>query len=366
MKTILLLSTADNPHTIKWATGLSKYYKIIIFSLKKPEKDTIYRAYSNIRIYSLDVDNEIINNRNNILSKIIYFKAIPLIKTLIEKYKPEIVHAHYATSYGLLAILSGVDELYLSLWGSDVYLFPKKSILHRFLFKFILRKSKYIFSTSEIMKVEALKYCDTDINVIPFGIDVNKFFNNNFFNESNQLTIGTIKGLEKVYGIDILIKAFKIILDRKKEQYNLKLLIVGGGSEEINLKKLVSSLELDNFIKFTGKIDYERIVEYHNQIDIFVALSLSESFGVAVIEASSCEKPVVVSNADGLKEVVENDVTGLIVKKNNPEHAAEAILKLVHNNELRKKLGNAGRDLVLKKYDWSMNLKEMIKYYEKN
>jgi len=228
-----------------------------------------------------------------------------------------------------------------------------------------LRKSKYVFSTSEVMKIEALKYYIKDIYVIPFGIDVSKFYNTNISNSSNQLTIGTIKGLEKVYGIDTLIRAFKIVLDTQKDQYNLKLLIVGGGSEENKLKNLVSNLELSSFVDFTGKIDYENIVEYHNKIDIFVALSLSESFGVAVIEASACSRPVVVSDADGLREVVKNDVTGFIVKKNDPELAAKAILNLINNPDLRKQFGIAGRDLVLKKYDGYVNLQDMLKYYEK-
>ncbi len=68
------------------------------------------------------------------------------------------------------------------------------------------------------------------------------------------------------------------------------------------LKTLVKELELENDVIFTGFIVPEEIPKYHNMIDIYSALSIvdSESFGVAVLEASACEKPVVVSNVTDL------------------------------------------------------------------
>ena len=131
-------------------------------------------------------------------------------------------------------------------------------------------------------------------------------------------------------------------------------------------KTLVKELELENDVIFTGFIVPEEIPKYHNMIDIYSALSIvdSESFGVSVLEASACEKPVVVSNVSGFTEVVENGVTGYIVERKNIEQAAGVIIKLIENKKLRDELGIAGRKHVGQFFNWEDNVGEMIKIYK--
>ena len=74
---------------------------------------------------------------------------------------------------------------------------------------------------------------------------------------------------------------------------------------------------------FPGYIKHDVVQDYHNMIDIFCAVSLSESFGVAVLESSACGKPVIVSNVGGLPEVVDNAKTGFIVESKNIDQLAE-------------------------------------------
>jgi L-malate glycosyltransferase len=105
-------------------------------------------------------------------------------------------------------------------------------------------------------------------------------------------------------------------------------------------------------------------VRHLDELDIFVALSREESFGVAIIEAQSCGLPVVVSNAPGPKEIVKQEVSGFIVDKEDPEAAAQAISMLIRNESLRIEMGNSGRDIVLEKYDWKMNVCQMIEAYQ--
>lgn len=100
-----------------------------------------------------------------------------------------------------------------------------------------------------------------------------------------------------------------------------------------------------------------------NRMDVFCAPSLSESFGVAVIEASACETPVVVSNVGGLPEVVIDEVTGFIVEPKHVEQLAEKILILVNDQSLRKQMGAAGRKFVLENYAWEKNVDTMESIY---
>ena len=102
-----------------------------------------------------------------------------------------------------------------------------------------------------------------------------------------------------------------------------------------------------------------------NTFSVSVVISVAESFGVAVVEAEACGIPVVVSNVGGLPEVVENGITGFIVPPRNPEDTALAIEKLILDKNLRNNMSKAGREFILKNYEWNKNAKIMEDLYKK-
>jgi len=95
-----------------------------------------------------------------------------------------------------------------------------------------------------------------------------------------------------------------------------------------------------------------------------VAASRRESFGVAVVEASACGVPVVVTDVDGLSEVVEQDRTGFIVPREDVGSLASAIRSLILSASLRTRLGQGGRASVQRRYDWDASVTRMIECYE--
>lgn len=364
---LLLLSDAYSIHTIKWAKSLSKKgIEIAIFSLNCNENEVNpYQQNNNIKVYYCIDKNA--KKRSSGFAKISYLKALPCLKQVIKEFKPDIVHAHYASSYGLLGALSGFHPFILSVWGSDVFDFPNISFLHKAVIKYNLAKADKILSTSKVMAIETNKYTDKEIVVTPFGIDLDKFkpLKVNSLFDKNDIVIGTVKTLEEKYGIEYLIKAFAIVKDKHK-YLPLKLLIVGAGSLSTALKKLTYDLGIEKDTVFTGKIAHELVPVYDNMLSVSVSVSVSnsESFGVAVIEASACGKPVVVSDVGGLPEVVKDGITGIVVPPRNPQKTAEAIEKLVLDVKLRKKMGEAGRKRVDKLYDWNKNVEQMIEIYK--
>jgi glycosyltransferase involved in cell wall biosynthesis len=213
------------------------------------------------------------------------------------------------------------------------------------------------------MKAEVLHYVNKEVTVTPFGVDVNEFSPQQVESlfPADVKVIGTIKTLELNYGIDVLIKAFVLV----KKQYSgkLKLMICGDGTKEKELKQLAAETDYHDDILFTGRIKQQDVPRYHNMIDIFVNVSLQESFGVAVVEAMACEKPVVVTSVGGLKEVVEENISGVFVPPSDVEKTASAIISLLNDPEKAKRMGKAGRENVLRRYDWKKNLDLIEKSY---
>lgn len=363
---VLLLSDAYSIHTIKWAKSLNKCnIEVGIFSLNIIENDNSYENEKNISVFYYADNN--IKSRKSSFSKLSYLRSIPYLKKVVEDFKPDIVHAHYASSYGLLGALLDFHPYIVSVWGSDVFDFPNITFLHKLALKYNLSKADRILSTSNVMAIETKKYTNKDVEVTPFGIDLEKFkpLEVDSVFSKDDIVIGTIKTLEEKYGIEYLIRAFAIVKQRHQE-LPLKLLIVGDGSLRNKLEELAINLGIAEDAIFTGKIKHDLVPKYANMLSVSVSVSVSnsESFGVAIIEASACGIPVVVSNVGGLPEVVEDKVTGYVVPARNPEATADAIEKLILDDELKARMGKAGRERVKQLYDWNKNVKQMISIYK--
>lgn len=365
MRRILFLSDVNSSHTRKWVTALAgKGFHVGIFSLHAPRTDW-YADNERIELCNAN-DHATVNAAASSIGKSGYIKLLPQLKKAVRSFAPDIMHAHYATSYGMLGALSGFHPLIISVWGSDVYEFPRKSFLHRIILRHNLRKADLVFSTSNAMAAETSRYTKNTIEVTPFGVDTEEFrpMNVEAAFDAGDIVVGTIKALEDVYAIDVLMRAFAIVKS-KNPNLPLRLLIVGDGSKREELTALADELKIANVTRFAGRVQPDVLAQYHNRISVFAALSRAESFGVAVVEAMACERPVVVSDAPGLAEVVENEKTGIIVKIDDTDAAAHALDKLVNDDQLRARLGHEGRRRVTELYDWNKNIAHAISIYNR-
>lgn len=351
--TIIILSDGDSSHTQKWVKGLvEKKVDVVLFTVNKCN-DSLFYSLLNVPVFE--------GNTSKKKTKIhAFICAYFSLRRMLKVYKPDIVHAHYASSYGLLAAITKKTVLFLSLWGSDVFQFPRKSTLHKVIFKYVLSKSDFLFSTSNIMKKEANLYTNKEIKVIPFGIDTSVFKNTEEVKDHSKFIIGTVKTLAPIYGIDKLIYACH---SAKQTYPEIELHIYGSGFLEEELKALVYKLEANTYIYFHGKIANSEVPNALSKFDLFCNLSDTESFGVAVLEASSCEIPVLVTDVSGLQEVVENGVTGYLVKDVQSEINAVMLDFISSIKQGDKKYGEEGRRFVQKHYEWDICLQKMINEY---
>lgn len=351
---VLLLSAASCIHTTRWANGLTRAGLEVHLATLHP--------------LTHELDARVMVHQLPFGSPVGYFLAFVAVKKLVKALSPDIINTHYATGYGLLARLAGCSPDLLSVWGSDVYDFPVKSPLHRWLLKGNLRAASAIASTSHCMARETAKtWAHDHVFITPFGVDEAVFKPMPKPAElENKIVIGTVKTLKAKYGVDILIQAFTLAWQQSGKPENLLLEITGEGPDREKLEALAVQLGIGERVTFHGAVSHEAVPQMLNRLDIYVALSRldSESFGVAILEASACELPVVVSDADGPAEVVNDGVTGNIVPKESPEKAALAISSLINDPAKRLKMGKAGREHVLKHYTWNQSLALMLKAYK--
>lgn len=364
---ILLLSDSHSEHTEKWALSLAKSgVQVGLFSFNKAS----YRWYSAIPNIELLFEPDEIISGTGIGEKLGYFKYLPVLKAKIKAFKPDILHAHYATSYGLIAALSGFKPFVVSVWGSDVFDFPRENFVYKRILKYVLNKASFICSTSICMKDETLLYTNKHIDVIPFGIDIDKFNRRDDqlpLRDPAKVVMGNIKPLEAKYGIGILIRAFDTVV-KKYPDKDLFLYLIGEGSAKEHYKKLAKQLGIEQQVIFTGRIAHSQIADYHRKIDIFVSLSVldSESFGVSLVEAMSSKSCIVASSVAGFNEVMGgNNECGYLVAKNSAKEAAEAISALMERPEEALVKADKARRRAVALYNWQDNVKQMIEVYNR-
>ena len=355
---ILIFADASNPHTEKW---LRFYYDR---KIDVEIATLIESGFPNIPVHLLrSVSYQKRKNNREYNRLKVFWEVYPQLKGIVNKVQPDIVHAHYASSFGLYASITGFHPFILSVWGSDITDFPNRSLFNRFLIRHILSKADFICSSSEYLSEATKKYTSREPYLIYFGVDTKQFKPlAEFKKDQDKFIFGTVKALDKHYGINYLIEAASLI---NQQIPNWELWIGGEGTEKDHLKNLVKQLNIDDKVRFLGYIPHFKVPEVLDQLDVFIVPSLEESFGVAAAEASACQLPVIASAIGGLPEIIVESETGYLVKPGSAVAIAEKLIHLYRNPNLRMEMGKAGRENVKAKFEWQINADKMINIYEK-
>nr|MBN2278432.1 glycosyltransferase family 4 protein [candidate division Zixibacteria bacterium] len=344
---IVILGYADSVHLKRWANGLKQRgFDITVISLGGHEIKGIRTIIFRPRW-----------SRN-----LSYFLYLGRVRQIIRQIRPDLIHAHYAAGFGFWGAASGKRPFLLSVWGSDITSFPSNFFTRR-LTGYVLKSADYITATGVFLHDKTLEFCPdvkSKMAIIPFGVELKPIINHDRTDKKIKLIY--IKSHEKIYGPDLLLKSLPAVLQTGMD---INLTIAGSGHLTAKLKKLTADLNLANRVDFVGFVDNNELHRLLSEHDIMVMPSLSESFGVAALEAGAAGKPTVATAIGGIPEVVIDGETGILVPTNDIERLGRAIIKLASDADLRNKMGMAGRAFVEKNYDWERSLDLMTDLYEK-
>lgn len=342
---ICFLYSVDNAHIQKWCKYFSQRgHEVHLISMFPGKCE-----YAKVHVLKTRVESKHASD----LRKLDYLMHGRELIKLINEIDPDIVHAHYISSYGSMCAFSGIKPFWLSVWGSDVYTFPQKSFLHKSLVKFALAKAAYLLSTSNAMAEETAKYTKKSIAITPFGVDMELFTPaKRTRGTDGRFIIGTVKGLEAKYGIDNILRSAAMIRDIRPD-IPLEVRIAGDGTQEEELKKLAKSLGLAETVSWLGRIPQEQAAMEWANMDVAVVPSVSESFGVSAVEAEACAVPIIISDIPGLMEATDPGNSSIVVQQNSSEQIAEKVIWLYDNPTKAREIGLRGRTFVLEKYEFN-------------
>ncbi len=354
---ICYLAMALSIHVQRWAKYFSERgHEIHIITFEQPDVEP-----NGINIHIVKMNKKYLYA--SFLYKILQFRKI------INDIKPDIVHAHYVTKYGIIGALSGFHPFVVSAWGSDIWIDAKG--WKRIPAKFVLKKADCVHCEAENMigKLAELGADSHKIHRIYWGTDTHKY---NPEQKSTQireeLGIGespliiSSKPLEPIYNIESLIKSIPQVL--RIVPY-AKFVISGKGSREAELRQLTKSLDVSNNVLFTGFIPPEEFPKYLASADIYVCTSLSDGgLAVSTKEAMASGLPVIVTDFGDNGKWIENGKNGFVIPMKDPASLADRIVYLIQHKDIRIKFGDAGRKLVKEKFEYNDELEKMENIYK--
>ncbi|WP_048184414.1 glycosyltransferase family 4 protein [Methanoculleus sediminis] len=248
---------------------------------------------------------------------------------------PDLIHAHFIWPNGFVgAILKkeyGIPFV-VTAHGYDIYDLPFRDAEWKRRIEAILNAADVIITVSNSNR-ECMKRLDvtTPVNVVPNGFRHDLFYPvrtetcrkalNLPINRKILLSVGN---LVEVKGYTHLIDAISEVV---RERTDVLCLIVGRGELKHRLEKKVSSLGLEQYVRFIGGKPHGEIPLWMNASDLFVLPSLRESFGIVQVEAMACGKPVVATKNGGSEEIVIPGKTGLLCDAADPRGLAESIVR---------------------------------------
>lgn len=349
---IIFIGAATSNHTIRWVNALAKRNHDVLLLSRKDQRDDKHRVSPDVKIHYLKYGGGIG-----------YYLNVCEVKRIVNDFRPDVVNAHYATGYGTLARLAKCPHLIISVWGSDVYDFPWIKKSNRKLVCKNLNYADAIASTSYAMAEETRRVLDNPnkkITVTPFGVDLNLFYPREKKPLEEKKIIGIVKYLEPIYDIPLLINAFEII---RKQRLDVELHIYGDGKLKDELVESCNKKGILESVHFMGTIPNFEVPNALRTMDVFVNCSKQESFGVAIVEAMACKIPVVATDCEGYKEIIDNNDLGIIIKKRDPELLAKSILYLLDNPSASTKMTENALKKVKQQYDWEKNVSTMEQLY---
>lgn len=292
-----------------------------------------------------------------------YLKKILTIKNLINKIKPDVINAHYLTSYGFLAALIGKRPLVVSTWGSDILVTPKRNIIYKKLTEFVIKKCDLITSDSQFMSEEIINLGgdENDILTAPMGIDSENFNSIGRVND-NRNTFLSMRTLCKNSNIEYILKAFKNVT---KEKPYAKLVITNSGDMKDEVLNLIKKLDIEGNVDFLGFVNREKVEALLKSCDVYLSVPTSDSTSVNLLEAMACGIFPVVSNIPANKEWIETGVNGLIVDELSVDGLTKSMLKALNDKSLRESAVDINSKIINERAIWSNNMAYIRENYVK-
>lgn len=351
-----------NLHLLKEYAGKDSLRADVLTSAAKPGFFT-EEFSKNITIYKVGLHKKSLHlwRRIEVIEWLI--KARGHYRRLVRENNYDLAHAFSGFPTGYLCDRgAGTMPYIISLRGSDV---PGSNVRLQLdykilapVFKRIWRNAAALVACSEGLKARALEFLPSvSIDVIPNGVDLNRFCPAQTREKGECLRLLTVGRLSATKRVEMLIEAVEIL---HKERIKTHLTIVGSGALGQQLRRSISQKGLGEVIEMTGRVDAEEMPRLYRQGDILVSATMQEGMSNAMLEAMASGLPIVTTRCEGVEELVGDN--GIVVEEAASEVIAEALKKIAYDREGYRRMSEAARNRA-NSFTWASVADRYIGHY---
>lgn len=311
------------------------------------------------------------------------------VKEVVDIENPDIIHAHSPMLNGLVALKvgkeTGIPVMYeVRAFWEDAAVDTGKIKEFGFQYKIIRSIEQYVFNKAdriacicEGLRKEIISrgISASKLITVPNAVNLDKFQPIKEVNIElkrklgleDKVVLAFLGSFFKYEGLEFLIKSLPLIQSRIGKKVHI--LLVGGGNEEDNLKRLASELGVGESVTFTGRVNYNEINDYYSLVDLLVfpreTIRLTELVTpLKPLEAMAQGIPLIASNIGGHRELIEDDVTGGLFDPESPEALADKVVELLLDSNKLKRYVENGLSYVRNERRWDKTAQRYLPVYE--
>ena len=288
-----------------------------------------------------------------------YPLAAGALRAQLERFRPDLVDAHFVPNYGLLGAVAGRGPLAVTAWGSDL-LVAVANPLQRARVRFVLARAGLVLADSDNLGAAARRFCPRPerIRVVPWGIDLERFRDRG--ERTPRLLLST-RMHEPVYDIPTLLRAAQPVLERHADAF---LAITGEGTLTPELRTIARELLPAARHRFLGRLDPDSLAGWLARADVYLSASRSDSTSLSLLEAMASGAIPVVSAIDGNREWVADGDGARLFAVGDVEDAARALERALGEPEWARAARARNRRVVEARADWNANMAEVESLFE--
>ncbi|ART52595.1 glycosyl transferase family 1 [Acidovorax carolinensis] len=316
---LCLLGDANSPHTRRWALEMrARGWRVSLVTARPEPLDGVQQRVLPPVRRSID-----------------WLWRAGAARCHVHELAPDIVHAHYVTSYGYLAARCDRHPLVMTAWGSDLLVTPHTRPWMRWLTGWILRRADLITGDSASLVEAARQYAlRAPVYEIHWGVDRARFAPVPWAHKDG-VQIVSLRAWEPNYQIDTLIDALAL-LRQQLPGMPLQLHLLGGGSLEAQLRTQVQAQGLDQSVRFHGRLDDAGMAAVLARCKISVSVPASDATSVAMLESMACGLAVVASDLPANRQWIHPE---LLVPAGDAQALAQVLQRLASDDVHARQVG---------------------------
>ncbi len=297
---------------------------------------------------------------------------MPDFSRILERVRPDLIHAGPVQTCGYMAALSGSTPFLLMSWGSDMLMDADRDDHWREVTRFTLNRADCFLCDCDAVRNKASElaaFGEKRIIQFPWGVNLNDFRPDGrelglraTTGWRDAVIVLSTRSWEPIYGIDVLIRAFALA---HREHPALRLVLLAGGSLEAEVQRLIAESGLEDAVYRPGMVSNDLLPELFRSADIYLSCSYTDGSSISLLEAMATSLPAVVTDGPGNNEWIIPHKNGWLAPAGDAAAFADRLLTAARMRRGdRLAMGRVNRQVAECRANWDLNSRKLLDTYQ--